>query len=94
MTTHAPHPIQDEAGHNEDLVAGATLPPPPTVEERQQIDRLYDDFDAEHLMPLWTQLSDLMPLTPQPVRCRTCGAGRRCYHWRSGPVPWSRSARG
>ena len=44
MTTHAPHPIQDEAGHNEDLVAGTPLPPPPTVEEQQQIDRLYDDF--------------------------------------------------
>jgi gentisate 1,2-dioxygenase len=66
MTTHAPHPIMDDQGNNEDLVAGATVPPSPTAEERQQIDQLYTDFEAENLMPLWTQLSDLMPQTPQP----------------------------
>jgi gentisate 1,2-dioxygenase len=52
--------------HNEDLVAGAAVPPPPTAEEQQQIDRLYADFDTEHMVPLWTQIGDLMPQTPQP----------------------------
>jgi gentisate 1,2-dioxygenase len=66
MTTHAPHPIRDDLGNNEDLVAGATVPPSPTADEQQQIDQLYTDFEAENLMPLWTQLSDLMPQTPQP----------------------------
>ena len=27
---------------------------------------LYDDFKREHLTPLWTQLNDLMPMTPKP----------------------------
>jgi len=39
-----------------------------TVPESQLQDKLlnqlYDDFEAEHLTPLWTQLSDLMPMTP------------------------------
>jgi len=51
---------------NEDLVAGTPAPPDPTPEEKTEIDRLYADFDAEHMMPLWTQLGDLMPLTPRP----------------------------
>lgn len=29
------------------------------------LDRLYQDFDNEHLAPLWTQLGDLMPTTPK-----------------------------
>ena len=29
-----------------------------------ELDRLYADFEAEHLNPLWTQLGDLMPMTP------------------------------
>ncbi len=49
-----------------DLVAGTKLPPPPTAEEERQITALYDDFDAEHLIPLWTQIGELMPMTPQP----------------------------
>jgi gentisate 1,2-dioxygenase len=49
-----------------DLVAGTTLPPPPTADEERQIAALYDDFGAEHLIPLWTQIGELMPMTPQP----------------------------
>jgi len=57
MTTHELDP---------DLVAGTTAPPPPTQEEERKIQELYDDFEREHLMPLWTQRADLMPETPQP----------------------------
>lgn len=40
-----------------------------TVEETGQLRRLYDDFAAEQLMPLWTQLAELMPLQPtSPAR--------------------------
>lgn len=30
------------------------------------LDELYNDFDSEHLIPLWTQLNDLMPRSPTP----------------------------
>jgi gentisate 1,2-dioxygenase len=51
---------------NEDLVAGAATPPPPTPDEQAQVDRLYADFDSEHMKPLWTQRDDLMPEKPTP----------------------------
>jgi len=51
---------------NEDLVAGTAVPPPPTAQEQEQIDRLYSDFDDANLMPLWTQRGDLMPESPAP----------------------------
>jgi gentisate 1,2-dioxygenase len=31
-----------------------------------ELERLYADFDAENLMPLWTQRGDLMPAQPTP----------------------------
>lgn len=34
--------------------------------DREALDQLYADFAAENLNPLWTQLSDLMPMTPEP----------------------------
>lgn len=52
---------------NPDLVAGSSTPPEPTPEEQQAVDQLYADFDAEHLMPLWTQREDLMPEAPAPA---------------------------
>lgn len=57
MSTHTQDP---------DLVAGTAVPPPPTPAEEREIERLYRDFDAEHLIPLWTQIGELMPMTPQP----------------------------
>ncbi len=39
---------------------------PLTDEHDPRVERLYKDFDAAGLIPLWTQLADLMPLTPQP----------------------------
>ncbi|WP_411733444.1 cupin domain-containing protein [Paeniglutamicibacter sp.] len=42
------------------------LAPAPTAEEQQQLDQLYKDFDAEHLIPLWTEIGDLMPMHPKP----------------------------
>lgn len=57
MNTHTQDP---------DLVAGTMAPPPPSPEEEREIERLYNDFDSEHLIPLWTQIGDLMPMTPKP----------------------------
>ena len=41
---------------------GNMMKPDDTPELRQ----LYADFEAEHLMPLWTQIDDIMPLAPKP----------------------------
>lgn len=57
MTTHTTDP---------DLVAGTPVPPPPTPEEEQQIEKLYEDFRQENLIPLWTEIGDLMPESPRP----------------------------
>jgi gentisate 1,2-dioxygenase len=32
-----------------------------------ELERLYADFEASSMAPLWTQRDDLMPLTPSPV---------------------------
>jgi gentisate 1,2-dioxygenase len=40
--------------------------PAPTPEEQLELDRLYRDFESEHLVPLWTEIGDLMPMVPQP----------------------------
>jgi gentisate 1,2-dioxygenase len=31
-----------------------------------ELERLYQDMDAQHLAPLWTQRDDLMPMAPEP----------------------------
>ncbi|NDV05680.1 cupin, partial [Rhodococcus sp. IEGM 248] len=36
----------------------------PHVDDAPELKQLYHDFEAEHLNPLWTQLGDLMPMTP------------------------------
>lgn len=46
----------NDAGH------GNVMKPDETPELR----RLYADFEAEHLKPLWTQIDDLMPPVPNP----------------------------
>ena len=58
-----------------------------------ELDRLYADFESEHLNPLWTQLGDLMPMQPTPR------AVPHVWRWndpvpagRSGPATWCRSA--
>ncbi len=35
-------------------------------EDTPELRALYDGFDKEHLIPLWTQVGDLMPVTPKP----------------------------
>lgn len=35
-------------------------------EDTPELRALYKGFEAEHLMPLWTQLGDLMPMHPKP----------------------------
>ncbi|MEZ5787062.1 MAG: cupin domain-containing protein [Xanthobacteraceae bacterium] len=48
------------------VVENKKTPPPPTADEEAQLEQLYADFERHHLMPLWTQTSDLMPFTPKP----------------------------
>lgn|SRR5574340_588366 len=31
-----------------------------------ELEKLYSDFKTEHLIPLWTQIADLMPMAPAP----------------------------
>lgn len=38
----------------------------PSAEELKRIEELYADFDQESLIPLWTEIGDLMPQVPQP----------------------------
>ncbi|MFC9903694.1 cupin, partial [Rhodococcus sp. NPDC127593] len=38
--------------------------PDPALDDAPELKQLYQDFEAEHLNPLWTQLGDLMPMTP------------------------------
>jgi gentisate 1,2-dioxygenase len=38
----------------------------PTPEEESALRRLYADFENGNLLPLWTQLGDLMPMRPMP----------------------------
>ena len=35
-------------------------------EDTPELRALYDGFEKEHLIPLWTQLGDLMPMHPKP----------------------------
>ncbi|MDT0266495.1 cupin domain-containing protein [Streptomyces sp. DSM 44915] len=44
----------------------ASVGNPMTAEDSPELRRLYADFDAEHLIPLWTQLGELMPMSPAP----------------------------
>jgi gentisate 1,2-dioxygenase len=37
-----------------------------TQGDSPELTALYEGFDAEHLVPLWTQLDDLMPMQPTP----------------------------
>nr|WP_019808851.1 cupin domain-containing protein [Saccharomonospora halophila] len=37
-----------------------------TAQDSPELEKLYRDFDDEHLVPLWTQIGDLMPMTPKP----------------------------
>jgi len=37
-----------------------------TTSEDEQLSELYADFETENLIPLWTQIADLMPAVPKP----------------------------
>ncbi len=50
---------------HESVAAGHTAPEP-TPEEAAQLKELYRDFDRENLIPLWTEIADLMPMVPTP----------------------------
>jgi gentisate 1,2-dioxygenase len=57
MTTTEPGVSMPRAGERESAAGGDT----------PELRRLYEDFGAEHLVPLWTQREDLMPLEPSPA---------------------------
>ncbi|MFD1913363.1 cupin domain-containing protein [Halodurantibacterium flavum] len=46
--------------------AGDTTEHPLSNDEAAALRQLYADFEANHLMPLWTQTNDLMPFHPKP----------------------------
>ncbi|MBV2365417.1 cupin domain-containing protein [Streptomonospora nanhaiensis] len=48
------------------MAAAEPAAPQPTPEEEAALARLYADFAAQNLTPLWTQLGDLMPAHPAP----------------------------
>ncbi|MGW4844401.1 cupin domain-containing protein [Nocardia brasiliensis] len=56
-----------------------------TAAEQAALTQLYRDFDAENLVPLWTQLGDLMPAQP------TSNARPHCWRW-STLAPMARRA--
>src|SRR3954464_9383631 len=57
--------ISAENTTHESVAAGHTAPEP-TPEEAAQLQELYRDFDRENLIPLWTEIADLMPMVPSP----------------------------
>ena len=57
--------ISAENTTHESVAAGHTAPEP-TPEEAAQLKELYRDFDRENLIPLWTEIGDLMPMVPTP----------------------------
>ena len=57
--------ISAENTTDESVAAGHTAPEP-TPEEAAQLKELYGDFDRENLIPLWTEIADLMPMVPTP----------------------------
>lgn len=38
-----------------------------TEENTAELEKLYEDFAANNMSPLWTRLGDLMPMTPTPA---------------------------
>ena len=43
-----------------------TPTPEATPEEQERLDDLYRSFEKHHMVPLWTEIGDLMPISPQP----------------------------
>lgn len=56
-----------------------------SAEEQRQLDELYRSFENQYLVPLWTQISDLMPQQPSPE------AIPFVWHWRE-LLPLARQA--
>jgi gentisate 1,2-dioxygenase len=50
---------------HESVAAGQEVPEA-TAEEAAALEVLYQDFEQENLIPLWTQIADLMPMVPTP----------------------------
>lgn len=41
-------------------------PPQATPEEEARLEELYRNFEKNHMVPLWTEIGELMPLEPKP----------------------------
>ena len=55
------HPIGDADVVDHGSIDNAMLP-----EETPELQELYRGFAEQHIMPLWTQIDDLMPMHPSP----------------------------
>ncbi len=78
--------ISAENTTHESVAAGHTAPEP-TPEEAAQLQELYRDFDRENLIPLWTEIADLMPMVPSPKAVPHVWRWSDLYRWRPAPRP-------
>ena len=42
------------------------VPPPPTPEEERRLAEMYRKFDDHHMVPLWSEIGNIMPSQPEP----------------------------
>ncbi len=54
------------------------------------LEELYRGFERALLVPLWTEIGDLMPATRSRLLSRIYGGGSSCGRWRHRPASWSR----
>ncbi|OQO93861.1 cupin [Saccharomonospora piscinae] len=54
------------SAHSEAATDHASVANQMTGADSLELRELYSDFESEHLVPLWTQLGDLMPMHPAP----------------------------
>ena len=50
----------------EEPLAHSTVENTMTAGDSPELRQLYADFEANHMIPLWTQIDDLMPMHPSP----------------------------
>ncbi len=76
-------------------MATTVTPPPLTIDATDgpdqpprtpELEDLYRGFASERLVPLWTEIGDLMPLDPQPK------AVPHIWRWREGLLPLAQRA--
>src|SRR5260370_14782698 len=53
------------------------------------LEELYRGFERALLVPLWTEIGDLMPATRSRLLSRIYGGGSNCGRWRDRPASWA-----